>query len=86
MLTPDVKKTRHESNYGRKHVWLSRHGLWGFEVPEPKPWRGSAEGGAGSSFRENRPCRYAAEVQAKIIDIAAAQDEQARRRAEAVRT
>lgn len=26
------------SRYARKAKWLARHGLWGFEVPSPKPW------------------------------------------------
>lgn len=28
-----------ESKYARKRVYLARHGLWGSEVPEPKPWK-----------------------------------------------
>lgn len=27
------------SNYGKKHAYLTHHGLWGFDVPEPKPWK-----------------------------------------------
>ena len=27
------------SRYARKYKYLHVHGLWGFEVPEPKPWR-----------------------------------------------
>jgi hypothetical protein len=42
-----LRKARYErgelgkgrSNYGRKEAYLNKHGLWGFEVPEPKPWR-----------------------------------------------
>lgn len=60
---------RKVSNYSRKHAYLARHGLWGFEVPEPKPWRKRAEDGTASSFRSNRPCRYALEVSDKIAVI-----------------
>jgi hypothetical protein len=28
-----------ESKYGRKRRWLDRMGFWGFEIPEPKPWK-----------------------------------------------
>ncbi len=28
-----------QSNYARKFAWLNSNGLWGFEVPDPKPWR-----------------------------------------------
>jgi len=28
-----------ESNYGRKHAYCFRHGLWGFDVRAPKPWK-----------------------------------------------
>lgn len=27
------------SNYARKRAWCLKHGVWGFEVPNPKPWR-----------------------------------------------
>jgi len=30
---------KHESNYGKKKAYLYAHGLWGFEVPSPKPWK-----------------------------------------------
>ena len=30
-----------ESEYARKRAYLNKHGLWGFEVPEPKPWKRS---------------------------------------------
>ncbi len=26
------------SRYARKRKWLDSNGLWGFEVPAPKPW------------------------------------------------
>ncbi len=26
------------SRYARKKKYLDRNGLWGFEVPAPKPW------------------------------------------------
>lgn len=29
----------HESNYARKRKYCARHGVWGWEVPEPKPWK-----------------------------------------------
>lgn len=57
---------RKTSNYARKHAYLSRHALWGFEVPEPKPWKRRAEMGEGAIVSANRPCRYAADVAAKI--------------------
>lgn len=28
-----------DSRYARKSAWLARHGKWGWEVPEPKPWK-----------------------------------------------
>ena len=28
-----------ESNYARKRKYCLRHGVWGWEVPYPKPWR-----------------------------------------------
>ena len=28
-----------QSNYARKARYLKRVGLWGFQVPEPKPWK-----------------------------------------------
>ncbi len=27
-----------DSTYARKKKWLAKNGLWGFEVPHPKPW------------------------------------------------
>ena len=29
----------YESNYARKRAYLNKHGLWGWEVPAPKPWK-----------------------------------------------
>lgn len=28
-----------ESQYARKKAYCHKNGVWGFEVPEPKPWR-----------------------------------------------
>lgn len=28
-----------KSRYARKRKWLAGSGLFGFQVPEPKPWR-----------------------------------------------
>jgi hypothetical protein len=28
-----------KSKYALKREWLNKHGLRGFEVPEPKPWK-----------------------------------------------
>jgi hypothetical protein len=33
------KANRSDSKYGRKKQWLDRKGLYGFQVPEPKPWK-----------------------------------------------
>lgn len=27
------------SNYARKKAYLRRHNVFGFQVPEPKPWK-----------------------------------------------
>lgn len=27
------------SRYARKARWCTKNGVWGWEVPEPKPWR-----------------------------------------------
>lgn len=32
-----------KSKYARKRAYLNRTGLRGWEVPEPKPWRGKAK-------------------------------------------
>ena len=69
------------SNYSRKLSYCARNGVWGWEVPEPKPWRKRAEDGSVSSFRLNRPCRYAADVSEKIAAQLKVQEEQARMRA-----
>ena len=34
-----LQNSKGNSNYARKKAWLKQHGKWGFEVPEPKPWR-----------------------------------------------
>jgi len=34
-----MKNPSGNSNYGRKRVYCARNGVWGFEVPEPKPWK-----------------------------------------------
>lgn len=31
-----------ESNYARKRAWLLKNAMWGFDVPEPKPWKRAA--------------------------------------------
>lgn len=28
-----------KSKYARKRQWLTSHGMWGFDVPSPKPWK-----------------------------------------------
>lgn len=33
------KRPGGESAYARKRDWLTTHGMWGFDVPHPKPWR-----------------------------------------------
>jgi hypothetical protein len=30
-----------ESRYAKKHKYCIKNGVWGFEVPEPKPWKGA---------------------------------------------
>ena len=32
-----------KSKYARKHAYCSKHGVWGFEVPFPKPWQKKIE-------------------------------------------
>lgn len=68
------------SNYSRKLSYCARNGVWGWEVPEPKPWRKRAEDGSVSTFRTNRPCRYAADIAEKNAAILKMQEEQARAR------
>jgi hypothetical protein len=29
------------SKYARKHAYCLKHGVWGFEVSNPKPWKKS---------------------------------------------
>ena len=31
-----------ESNYARKKAYCRKNAVWGFEVPEPKPWKGKS--------------------------------------------
>lgn len=57
--------SRPVSTYARKHSYLARKGLWGFDVGEPKPWKKATEGGS----QGNNRCRYAAEIAAKIEEI-----------------
>lgn len=35
------KRPGGQSAYARKAAWLQTHGMWGFDVPHPKPWRSS---------------------------------------------
>jgi hypothetical protein len=32
-----------ESKYGRKKAWCAKNGKWGWEVPEPKPWKKASD-------------------------------------------
>lgn len=34
----DAPKQRARSKYARKRAWLNAAGLFGFQVPEPKPY------------------------------------------------
>ena len=34
-----MDKAGGKSRYARKHAYCVRNGVWGFEVPEPKPWK-----------------------------------------------
>jgi len=43
----DAKK-RPMSKYAKKRAFLHRHALWGWQVPEPKPWKRKGAGKAGS--------------------------------------
>jgi desulfoferrodoxin (superoxide reductase-like protein) len=36
-----MKRNGGESTYARKRDYCNKHGVWGFEVPEPKPWKKS---------------------------------------------
>lgn len=46
-MSTKSKDEKPESNYARKRKWCARNGKWGFEVPEPKPWKKrGAKGGA----------------------------------------
>lgn len=33
-----MRESGGESRYARKRAWCNSHGVWGFEVPFPKPW------------------------------------------------
>lgn len=33
-------KPGEKSRYARKKEYCDKHGVWGFEVPTPKPWGG----------------------------------------------
>jgi len=37
-----MKEPGYESNYARKRAYCLKHECWGFEVPEPKPWKRAA--------------------------------------------
>ena len=37
-----MKRPGFQSQYALKRAWLNRSGMWGWEVPEPKPWRKTA--------------------------------------------
>jgi hypothetical protein len=34
-----MKNPSGNSKYGRKHAYCVKNKVWGFEVPEPKPWK-----------------------------------------------
>ncbi len=34
-----MKRPGGASKYAKKAVWLNTHGVFGFEVASPKPWR-----------------------------------------------
>lgn len=34
-----MKNPSGNSSYGRKRAYCAKNGVWGFEVPEPKPWK-----------------------------------------------
>jgi hypothetical protein len=36
-----MRKPGHKSKYARKVAYCLKHGVWGFEVPWPKPWGGA---------------------------------------------
>lgn len=37
----NILKASGTSNYAQKRKWLDRHGLFGFQVGFPKPWKTS---------------------------------------------
>jgi len=38
----DPRDDNGDSKYARKRKFCAANGVWGFEVPEPKPWKGGA--------------------------------------------
>ena len=36
-----MKRAGGKSNYARKREWCAKHGVFGFEVKPPKPWKAS---------------------------------------------
>ncbi len=34
-----MRRAGGKSNYARKREWCAKHGVFGFEIREPKPWR-----------------------------------------------
>ncbi len=34
------KEGKGNSLYAKKRAYCLKNGVWGFEVPEPKPWKG----------------------------------------------
>jgi len=36
-----MERKDHDSKYSRKRAYCIRYGVWGFDVPEPKPWKGN---------------------------------------------
>jgi hypothetical protein len=37
-----MKRPGGRSNYARKREWCAAHGVFGFQVLAPKPWKGAA--------------------------------------------
>ena len=38
-VSSNYTKEGGDSKYARKRAWCHKHGVWGFEVREPKPWK-----------------------------------------------
>ena len=38
-LNASYKAGGGDSQYARKYAYCFKHGVWGFEVGEPKPWK-----------------------------------------------